>query len=251
MCRGWHRDARTRLRISTSGGHLLLVAFDGEWAGEFEETAVAPWLRQCPNLRHLSMSSIRDNVDGFELMRMVAEVPNRLETLNLDGVDCHPEPDEEYNAPETLPRILQGLPANPRLIAPGTPRNRSYPDGEPLLRRLIDESDRSDLELVPRPHGRSRVPPDPTGANLSLLTAGPDSSDDEAGSCVPHLWKWQDATREFVRAAPATSIAPPTLTAAEVERFKEADLKRELKVRGLRTNGLEAALKERLLTALG
>ena len=45
--------------------------------------------------------------------------------------------------------------------------------------------------------------------------------------------------------------APPALTRAQVDGFRVVDLKKELAARGLKTSGLKAVLKARLLEALG
>ena len=45
-------------------------------------------------------------------------------------------------------------------------------------------------------------------------------------------------------------LAPPALTAAQVEAFRVVDLKKELAARGLKTSGLKAVLKARLLAFL-
>ena len=43
----------------------------------------------------------------------------------------------------------------------------------------------------------------------------------------------------------------PSLTRAQVDGFRVVDLKKELAARGLKTSGLKAVLKARLLEALG
>ena len=59
------------------------------------------------------------------------------------------------------------------------------------------------------------------------------------------LWLAVSAADGFVGAV------GPSLTRAQVDGFRVVDLKKELAARGLKTSGLKAVLKARLLEALG
>ena len=66
------------------------------------------------------------------------------------------------------------------------------------------------------------------------------------GGAAANDFEFDDDGDAFVGA-----VGPPALTRAQIDGFRVVDLKKELAARGLKTSGLKAVLKARILEALG
>ena len=158
---------------------------------------------------------------------------SRFDKLNVSDSDD----EAQEHAHEFVDEVLK---EGRKLFSDGPPGSppAPAPAPAPAPRRRVRAPAPAPAPAPPR-RARARAAPAPAPAPLRAV------ADEMGASSSTNDFEFDDDGDAFVGAV------GPSLTRAQVDGFRVVDLKKELAARGLKTSGLKAVLKARLLEALG